>query len=76
MAPLSSLREVLSSLSRTDAAIQCPTCGTALDVPESNCPTCGAELTVECRDCGETIDADMKACPNCGGKDFEVFRIE
>ena len=76
MAPLSSLREVLSSLSGSDAFIGCPLCGTALKATKTNCQNCGAELTVECRDCGESIEDEVAQCPNCGGSEYEVFPLE
>lgn len=77
MAPLSSLRKVLSSLSGTGTAIVCPACGTALDATASQCPDCLVDLVVECRDCGATLEEDLgDRCSSCGGTEFEVFRIE
>lgn len=76
MSPLSSLREVLRSLSGSDARVRCPACGTPLRVAGSTCPTCEAELLVECRNCGEPIVDDVDACPGCERSEYEVFRIE
>ena len=76
MALLASIRKVLSSMSRSGAAIECPACGTDLGIAPDACPDCGGELIVECRSCGGPLEADDAQCPNCGVTDYEVFRLE
>ena len=76
MAPFASIRKVLSSMSRSGAAIECPACGTDLEIAADACPDCGGELLVECRSCGQTLEGDGAQCRNCGDTDYEVFRLD
>lgn len=76
MAPLSSLREILSPFSDAGAPVECPDCGGALEVTADRCSDCGVDVTVECRDCGARPETETRNCPNCDGTDYEVFRLE
>lgn len=76
MAPLLSLRKVLSSLSGGGVYVECPACGTPIGVATDACPDCGVDLTVECRACGEAIEAATRECPNCGWTGYAVFLLE
>lgn len=76
MAPLSSLREILSPFFDAGAPVACPDCGGPLEVTADRCPDCGVDVTVECRDCGARPEVETRNCPNCDGTDYEVFRLE
>lgn len=76
MAPIPSVREILTSLSGAGAPLECPQCGGPLEATADRCSDCGADVTVECRDCGAAPGTETPRCPNCGGNDYEVFRLE
>lgn len=76
MAPLASLRTVLSSLSGRGPYVECPACGAPVGVAADACAACGAGLTVECRACGQTVEAPARECPNCGCTEYAVFLLE
>ena len=76
MAPPVSLRKVLSSLSGRGVYVECPACGTLVDVATDACPGCDVDLIVECRACGGSIRATTRECPNCDVTEYAVFVLE
>lgn len=76
MAPLSTLREMLSSFSTAGAPIECPGCGGPLEVTATRCPDCDVDVIIECRVCGAAPATQTQHCQDCGGTEYEVFGLE